>query len=224
MITENYRSMVRFKILCVLGTAAAAMAQSPPSEPPKYPPGLYATINTSSGDITAELFEKETPVTVRVFMGLARGTQPWLDPKTRKPVNRPLYENLIFHRVIPDFMIQTGDPTETGAHECGFKLPDEFVSTLKFDRPGRLAMANAGPGTAACQFFITEDKYPDGNGHYAIFGQVVDGQRVVTKISHVIRDRKDRPIVPTKLIKITFMRIVPQAAQPPAPSPAPSPQ
>ena len=99
-----------------------------------------------------------------------------------------MYENLIFHRVIPDFMIQTGDPTETGAHECGFRLPDEFVASLKFDRPGRLAMANAGPGTAACQFFITEDKYPEGDGHYTIFGQVVDGQPVVAKISHVIRD------------------------------------
>jgi cyclophilin family peptidyl-prolyl cis-trans isomerase len=188
--------------------AWAAMAQTPPSDAPKYPPGLYAAITTSAGVITAQLFEKETPITVRAFIGLARGTQPWLDPKTRKPATHPLYENLIFHRVIPDFMIQTGDPTETGAHDCGFKLPDEFVATLKFDRAGRLAMANAGPGTAACQFFITEDRYPEGNGHYTIFGQVVDGQPVVTKISHVIRDNHDRPRVPTKLIKITFTRVV----------------
>ena len=195
--------MIWCKILSAsLLIAWAAMAQTP------YPPGLYAAITTSAGVITAQLFEKETPVTVRAFIGLARGTQPWLDPKTRKPATHPLYENLIFHRVIPDFMIQTGDPTETGAHNCGFKLPDEFVATLKFDRPGRLAMANAGPGTAACQFFITEDKYAEGNGHYTIFGQVVDGQSVVPKISHVIRDAKDRPNIPTKLIKITFMRIV----------------
>jgi len=201
--------MARSGILCaLLLIGGAALAQTPASDVPKYPPGLYALIDTSAGVITAQLFEKETPKTVHTFIGLARGTQPWLDPKTRKAVTRPLYENLIFHRVIPDFMIQTGDPTETGAHECGFKLPDEFVASLKFDRPGRLAMANAGPGTAACQFFITEDKYAEGNGHYTIFGQVVDGQSVVPKISHVIRDAKDRPNIPTKLIKITFMRIV----------------
>lgn len=210
--------MMRLKIVgFLLMMGAASMAQAPSSEAPsneapKYPPGLYALINTSVGVITAQLFEKETPITVRTFIGLARGTQPWLDPKTRKPATQPLYENLIFHRVIPDFMIQTGDPTGTGAHDCGFKLPDEFVEGLKFDRPGRLAMANAGPGTAACQFFITEDKYPAGNGHYAIFGQVVDGQPLVAKISHVVRDDRDKPRIPTKLIKITFMRIVPEAA------------
>ncbi len=205
--------MIRSKILfSFLAIATAAMAQAPPSDAPGLPPGLYAVISTSVGDITAQLFEKETPVTVRAFVGLARGTQPWLDPKTKKPANRPLYQNLIFHRVIPDFMIQTGDPTETGAHNCGFKLPDEFVDSLKFDRPGRVAMANAGPGTAACQFFITEDKYPAGNGHYTIFGQVVSGQPLVAKISHVIRDDRDRPRSPTKLLKITFMRVAADAA------------
>jgi peptidyl-prolyl cis-trans isomerase A (cyclophilin A) len=202
-------------LFAITGTA---LAQAP-TDAAQYPPGLYALINTSAGVITAQLFEKETPVSVRTFVGLARGTQPWLDPKTRKPVNRPLYENLIFHRVIPDFMIQTGDPTETGAHNCGFTIPDEFVDSLKFDRPGRLALANAGPGTAACQFFITEDKYTAGNGHYAIFGQVVDGQKLIGKISHVLRDDRDRPRVPTKLIKITFMRIPePTAASAPAPA------
>ncbi len=202
-------------VSAVLITGAAALAQTPTplaSDVPNYPPGLYALINTSAGVITAQLFEKETPVTVHAFIGLARGTQPWLDPKTRKPATHPLYENLIFHRVIPDFMIQTGDPTGTGAYDCGFRLPDEFVASLKFDRPGRLAMANAGPGTAACQFFITEDKYAAGDGHYAIFGQVVDGQPLVAKIAHVIRDNKDRPNIPTKLIKITFLRMPGTAA------------
>jgi cyclophilin family peptidyl-prolyl cis-trans isomerase len=204
--------MIRPKIVCaVLLVGAAAMAQTSSIDAPAYPPGLYALINTSVGVITAQLFEKETPVTVRAFIGLARGTQPWLDPKTRKLATHPLYENLIFHRVIPEFMIQTGDPTETGAHNCGFRLPDEFVATLKFDRPGRLAIANAGPGTGACQFFITESKYPAGNGHYAIFGQVVNGQPLVSKISHVIRDDRDRPRIPTKLIRITFMRVAADA-------------
>jgi peptidyl-prolyl cis-trans isomerase A (cyclophilin A) len=202
------RSQCALPLCALLLIGEMALAQTPTSDASPYPPGLYALINTSAGVITAQLFEKETPVTVRAFIGLARGTQPWLDPKTKKPATRPLYENLIFHRVIPDFMIQTGDPTETGAHDCGFKLPDEFVASLKFDRPGRLAMANAGPGTAACQFFITEDKYAAGDGHYAIFGQVVDGQPLVAKISHVIRDDRDRPKIPTKLIKITFTRVV----------------
>jgi peptidyl-prolyl cis-trans isomerase A (cyclophilin A) len=208
--------MIRAKALCILlMIGGSAMAQTPSSGEPKYPPGLYAMIATSVGVITAQLFEKEAPTTVRAFVGLSRGTQPWIDPKTRKPATHPLYENLIFHRVIPDFMIQTGDPTETGAHDCGFKLPDEFVDSLKFDRPGRVAMANAGPGTAACQFFITEDKYAAGNGKYTIFGQVVNGQPLVAKISHVIRDDRDRPRIPTKLLKITLMRVVPEAAAAP---------
>ena len=199
---------MRSATLCLLlALPACALAQAPAAQTPQYPPGLYAVIHTSVGDITARLFEKETPVTVRTFVGLALGKQPWLDPKTKKPVTRPLYQNLIFHRVIPDFMIQTGDPTETGAHSCGFTIPDEFVATLKFDRPGRLGMANAGPHTADCQFFITEEKYPAGNGKYAIFGQVVDGQRLVSKISHVIRNDRDRPLAPTKLINITILRI-----------------
>jgi peptidyl-prolyl cis-trans isomerase A (cyclophilin A) len=205
--------MIRSKILCAFLTiVGTAMAQAPSSDAPKYPPGLYAMITTSVGVITAQLFEKETPATVRAFVGLARGTQPWRDPKTRKAATHPLYENLIFHRVIPDFMIQTGDPTETGAYDCGFTLPDEFVPDLKFDRPGRVAMANAGPRTAACQFFITEDPYAAGNGHYTIFGQVVDGQPLVAKISHVIRDNKDRPRIPTKLIKISITRVAEDAA------------
>jgi len=207
--------MIRPRILFPFLTAVTAALAQTPAPPaggiPNYPPGLYALINTSVGVITAQLFEKETPVTVRSFIGLARGTQFWRDPKTKKPATHALYENLIFHRVIPEFMIQTGDPTETGAYDCGFTLPDEFVASLKFDRPGRLAMANAGPRTAACQFFITEDKYAEGNGHYTIFGQVVDGQPLVAKISHVIRDDKDRPNIPAKLIKITFMRIVDQS-------------
>jgi cyclophilin family peptidyl-prolyl cis-trans isomerase len=156
-------------------------------------------------------------------MALAEGAKPWLDPKTKKMVMRPLYQNLIFHRVIPQFMIQTGDPTETGSHDCGVTAPDEFVARLTFDRPGRLAMANTGaPGTAGCQFFITEEKYPAGNGKYTIFGQVVDGQPLVAKISHVIVDDKDKPRSPTKLINITFIKVsLKEPDAKPATDPAP---
>lgn len=175
-------------------------------------PGTYAVFNTNEGKITVRLFESDAPSTVKNFIELAEGSKEWTHPTTRAKSTSKLYDGTIFHRVIPDFMIQTGDPTETGAHRCGFTLPDEIVPSLKFDRPGRLAMANAGPGTADCQFFITEDKYSEGNGHYAIFGQVVDGQPLVAKISHVVRDNRDRPLSPTKLLKITFMRIPGNAA------------
>jgi len=209
--------MLRRSILLI---GVVALAQTPPPKttspqtpaPPNLAPGLYAVINTSVGTITAQLFESETPNTVRNFIGLARGTRPWVDPKTRKVVQRPLYQDLIFHRVIPQFMIQTGDPTATGAHDCGFKIPDEIVASLKFDRPGRLGMANIGaPNTGACQFFITTDPYPAGNGHYTIFGQVVEGQHLVEKIANVLRDDNDKPRIPTHLINVTFKRIVPLA-------------
>ena len=194
----------------VLALSAQAPAQKPAAATPaNLGPGLYAIIQTSMGTMTAELFERQTPNTVRNFVGLATGSRPWLDPKTRKMVRRPLYDNITFHRVIPDFMIQTGDPTGTGAHNCGFDLPDEIVGGLSFDRPGRLAMANIGqPNTGACQFFITEKPYPSGNGKYTIFGQVVDGQEVVSKISHVIRDDRDKPRFPIKLIHVAIIRRV----------------
>jgi cyclophilin family peptidyl-prolyl cis-trans isomerase len=177
-------------------------------------------INTSMGTITAELFEKVTPNTVRNFIGLARGSRPWLDPKTRQMVTRPLYQNITFHRVIPDFMIQTGDPTGIGNHNCGFLLPDEIVPTLKFDRPGRLAMANTGtPNSGACQFFITDAPYPSLNGGYTVFGQVVDGQNVVGKIARVIRDGNDKPRFPVRLLDVNVVRI---AAAPDLRAPAAS--
>ena len=187
-------------------------AQTPVTLPPNLPPGLYAVIHTSMGDITAELFEKETPNTVRNFIGLARGTRPWLDPKTKQGVSRPLYDNITFHRVIPNFMIQTGDPTGTGAHNCGFVLKDEIVRSLKFDRPGRLAMANIGqPNTGACQFFITEKPFADGNGMYTIFGQVVGGMELIGQIARVKRDGRDKPKEPVMLTHVDVVRLVEKA-------------
>jgi peptidyl-prolyl cis-trans isomerase A (cyclophilin A) len=196
--------------VALLCTSPAPAQAAGTAQAPKLPPGIYAVIQTSMGTITAELFDQATPNTVRNFIGLARGTRAWLDPKTRVAVLRPLYQNLLFHRVIPDFMIQTGDPTGTGAHNCGFTIKDEIVPTLKFDRPGRLAMANTGHrDSGACQFFITEAPYPAGNGMYTIFGQVVDGQNVVPKISHVITDSNDKPRFPIKLVSVNVIRVVP---------------
>ena len=162
--------------------AAPGAAQPPAGSAPAaaLEPGLFAVFNTSMGAITAKLFEQEAPITVRNFTALARGTKPWKDPNSGAMVAKPLYSNITFHRVIPNFMIQTGDPTATGSHDCGIKIKDEILPSLKFDRPGRLGMANIGaPNTGGCQFFITEVPYPaldPPNGAYSIFGQVVQGQ------------------------------------------------
>jgi peptidyl-prolyl cis-trans isomerase A (cyclophilin A) len=200
-------------VFALIGAMALAQKQPAGSEALKLDPGLYATINTSMGVITAELYEKTAPVTVRNFVGLARGTRQWVDPKSHMPVTKPLYDNITFHRVIPDFMIQTGDPTGTGAYNCGFTIPDE-PGPYRFDRPGRLAMANKGPNTGDCQFFITEAATPWLDGHHTIFGQVVDGQRIVDKIGHVIRDPNDKPRFPIKLVSVEIVRVAPPAANP----------
>jgi len=205
--------------------AASAFAQAPAAQPPAgsepvpaREPGLYAIIKTSMGTITAQLYEKETPVTVRNFVALARGTKAWKDPKTGAMVAKPLYDNITFHRVIPGFMIQTGDPTATGSHDCGITIKDEILPGLKYDRPGRLGMANIGrPNSGGCQFFITEVPYPGlnpapGNSGYTIFGQVVDGQDLVGKIARVPRDGNDKPRAPVRLISVTIKREGPEPA------------
>lgn len=196
--------------------AAPGAAQPPAGSAPAaaLEPGLFAVFNTSMGAITAKLFEQEAPITVRNFTALARGTKPWKDPNSGAMVAKPLYSNITFHRVIPNFMIQTGDPTATGSHDCGIKIKDEILPSLKFDRPGRLGMANIGaPNTGGCQFFITEVPYPaldPPNGAYSIFGQVVQGQEIVGKIARVPRDGNDKPRTPVKLVSVTIKRVGPE--------------
>lgn len=192
---------------------AGALAQTPPAaapaataSKPAREPGLYATINTSMGPIMVKFYEKEAPITVKNFVALSKGTKAWKDPKTGQMVTRPLYAGTIFHRVIPNFMIQGGDPMGTGMGDPGFTIADEFVPSLKFDIPGRLAMANVGqPHTGGCQFFITEVPTPHLNGKHTIFGQVVEGQDVVTKIVHVPA-KGDKPITPVKIVSIVIKR------------------
>ena len=227
--------MKRLSVLLLIGVGALAQVPpptapktAPPAAPKKAPaaapgaattparePGLYAIFNTSMGTITAKLFEKETPLTVANFVALARGTKAWMDPKTNTMLKKPLFNGITFHRVIPNFMIQTGDPTATGSHNCGFTIKDEIVPTLKFDQPGRLGMANVGsPNTGGCQFFITVKEYPSLNGGYSLFGQVVEGQENANKIASVDRDGNDKPRVAVKLISVTIKR------EGPAPVPA----
>jgi len=220
--------MKRLSILLLI--AAGAFAKAPPAAPakgaaaptggaPDLDPGLYAIINTSMGTITAQLFEKETPGAVKNFVALANGSKAWRDPKTNTMIAKPLYRNVQFHRVIPNFMIQTGDPTATGSHDCGVTIKDEFVPSLNFDRPGRLGVASLGtPNSGGCQFFITEAAYPSLNQHYTVFGQVVDGQEVVGKIARVPRDANDKPRTPVMLTSVTIKRVGPAPAGTGAPA------
>jgi cyclophilin family peptidyl-prolyl cis-trans isomerase len=197
--------------------AAAAPAKE---ATPDRPPGLYWIINTSMGTITAQLFEKETPGTVANFSALTRGTKAAKD-KTGAMTKRPYFNGLTFHRVIPGFMIQTGDgQAGDGTGDCGFTIKDEIVPTLKYDKPGMLGLARLEKrNTGACQFFITDAAYPSLNGEYTIFGQVVEGQDVVSKIAHTPKDSNDKPRTAVKLISATIKRYGPPPA---APVPAPA--
>ena len=189
---------------------------------PAREPGMYMTITTSMGTIVAKLFDAEAPKTVKNIADLAMGRKTWVDPKTKQRVKRPLYNGLIFHRVIPGFMIQGGDPTGTGSGGTDV-IPDEFHPSLTFDRPGRLGMANAGPGTGSCQFFITEVPTPHLNGKHTIFGQVVEGQEIVDKIARVPRNAEDRPNTPVRMLRVTVRREgpAPAATKPAATKPKP---
>jgi len=175
-----------------------------PTEAKKMTEKTYAVFNTSQGQFVCELFPKEAPMTVKNFIGLATGTQKWINPKTDEGMDTPLYSGTIFHRVIPDFMIQGGDPIGTGTGGPGYKFGDEISPALKFNQVGRLAMANSGPSTNGSQFFITVAKTDWLDGHHTIFGQVVKGQNVVDKISLIDRDDRDRPFVPVTLESVTI--------------------
>jgi cyclophilin family peptidyl-prolyl cis-trans isomerase len=172
--------------------------------------GLYAVFNTSMGNITARLYEKDTPMTVENFVALAQGTKATRNIKTGTMVKAPLYNNITFHRVTPGEMIQSGDPTGTGMHNCGFTIRDEFLPGLRFDGGGKLAMANTGqPDSGGCQFFITVSPMSQWNGQYTIFGVVVEGQDVVSKINRA-PVRGDKPVDPVKLIGVTIERVGPE--------------
>lgn len=154
----------------------------------------YATLVTSQGDIKVELFPDTAPKTVANFVGLATGEKEWTHPRTGEKKNASLYAGTIFHRVIPDFMIQGGDPLGQGIGGPGYKFEDEFGDGRSMDGPGYLAMANSGPGTNGSQFFITVAPTAWLTGKHTIFGKVVEGQDVANKISRVATGRADRPL------------------------------
>ena len=171
-------------------------------------PGVYATFNTSEGTIVCRIFEQEAPVTVNNFIELAEGTREWTDPRTNKKSNAPLYDGTIFHRVIPQFMVQAGDPTGTGMGGPGYKFQDETKgSPHRFDKAGKLAMANSGPNTNGSQIFITVAPTDWLTGNHTIFGEVVEGQDVADKITAVPRSRQDKPLTDVALNSVKIERV-----------------
>jgi peptidyl-prolyl cis-trans isomerase A (cyclophilin A) len=224
--------------LILLSFSLAALGQTTTKTAPKKTPTPAATapagnpkavIHTTAGDLTCELFPDKAPKAVENFIGLSTGKKPWTDPNTQKKVNKPLYDGVIFHRVIPNFMIQSGDPMGTGMGNPGFEFEDELNPDLLFDRPGRLAMANHGPNTNGSQFFITEVATPflnpqPGRG-YTLFGQCDDASvELVKKIAQgpcqagpQCSNANSKPLNP---VKITHIAI--SGAGPTKPSPKPA--
>ncbi|HEY1208469.1 MAG TPA: peptidylprolyl isomerase [Terracidiphilus sp.] len=198
--------------------AASIFAQTSTNELPDAPQatsaamtrpnGPIVVMDTSMGRITCQFFQQQAPKTVANFIALAEGAKDWTDPATgKKQHNKPLYNGTIFHRVIPDFMIQGGDPIGTGKGDPGYQFEDEFDPNLGFDVPGRLAMANSGPNTNGSQFFITEVATEFLNNKHTIFGQCdAFSLDVVKAIARVQTDGKNKPRTPVVLKKVTIVR------------------
>jgi peptidyl-prolyl cis-trans isomerase A (cyclophilin A) len=187
--------------------ATSTWTKKPSSASSAAAPAPEAIIDTTAGKLTCTLFPKKAPIGVANFIGLATGTKDWTNPSTRRKMHGvPLYNGTIFHRVIPEFMIQGGDPLGNGQGDGGFKFKNETSPDLGFDRPGRLAYANAGPDTNGSQFFITEVPYPSLDGNYTIFGQCDEPSiELVKKIARMPRNANDLPNNPPKINKITIL-------------------
>ncbi len=206
------RTALLFAANLVLSTfcwSQATPAAKPAPKPAPRPAaaGPTAIIQTTAGNLTCVLFPKVAPIGVTNFIGLAKGTKDWTSPVThQKKHGEPLYNGTIFHRVIPEFMIQGGDPAGTGAGDPGYAFKNETSPSVLFDRPGRLAYANAGPDTNGSQFFITEVPVSQLNGGYTIFGQCDDvSVELVKKIARMPRNANDFPNHPVKIIHIRIV-------------------
>jgi peptidyl-prolyl cis-trans isomerase A (cyclophilin A) len=186
-------------------------------------PKPTAVFDTTAGKLTCELFPDKAPKTVANFVGLAQGTKDWKNPKSNKMMHGvPLYTGTVFHRVIPNFMIQGGDPLGNGTGGVGYTFQDEFVPGLTFDRPGRLAMANSGPNTNGSQFFITEVPTPWLDNHHTIFGQCDPASvDLVMKIARMPRDERPNSNKPAGAVKITSITITGMPAAAPTAKPKP---
>ena len=177
------KKMMAMAALCAAGMASMAF-------PVQAEDIVKVKIETTMGEIQADLYAKQAPKTVENFVSLAK---------------KGFYDGLIFHRVIPQFMIQTGDPTGTGMGGPGYKFEDEFSPQLKHNKPGVLSMANSGPNSNGSQFFVTEAPAPWLDGRHSIFGQVTQGMDVVKKIAAARRDGNDKPLEDIKMSKVTIL-------------------
>lgn len=215
--------------LLSIGTLTASLLCAPSASAAPIPaderkPGLYWTFETDKGRISCKLFEVEAPITVRTMVGLAIGKLSYVHPETKQTERKKFFDGLIFDRVIPGVMIQGGDLLGTGVgHPEGPGFPYESeIGALKFDAPGRLAMANSGPDTNDTHFFITESAYPSFNGKYTIWGQCEDID-VVKAIARVPRDAGDTPVTPVHIQHVDVERVGPAPNDAPeamAPEPA----
>jgi len=220
-----------FRMAALLLTTVAAahvpmnaQTNAAPAAPADREPGLYMTFETEKGNISCKLFEKESPITVGKMVGLAIGKISYVDPRTHQTMRKRFFDGLTFHRVIPNFMIQGGDPLGSGVGSPegpGFPYKNESTPGLNFDVPGRLAMANAGPNTNGSQFFITEVPNASLNGGYTIWGQCGNVD-VVKAIARVQRDGQDKPLTPVHMIRVTVERVGPAPANAPEAMPKPA--
>lgn len=191
---------------------SASAETAPAANTKKESQKMFAVFHTNKGNIKAELYHSKAPNTVDNFVGLAEGTKEFTDPKTGQKTKRRYYDGLVFHRVIPNFMIQGGCPLGTGTGGPGYQFKDEFHPELMHDKPGVLSMANAGPNTNGSQFFITVATTPHldaqrsmGRG-YSIFGQVIEGQDIANLISQVSTNQNDKPSDPVVIEKVEIIR------------------
>lgn len=195
-------------VLILPVTLAAQTGEKGPEVDPSQ--DYYAVMVTSMGQLNLHLFAKEAPITVANFVNLAEGTREFTDPRSGQKAKRPYYNGTLFHRCIPEFMIQGGDPTGTGRGDPGYKFGDEFASGFKFDRPGLLAMANAGPGTNGSQFFVTEVPTPHLNNRHTIFGELVnttEGLDTIKKMSRAPQNQSNKPLQAITLERVEIIRV-----------------
>ena len=198
---------MRRRLTASCGALIALTAFSTVAGSERLPKGLYAQFVTSMGDFTCVLYEDRAPETVRNFVGLASGDKRFTDPRSARKVRRRFYNGLMFHRVIKRFMIQGGCPLGTGTGGPGYQFEDEFHPSLKHDCPGRLSMANSGPGTNGSQFFVTTTPQSHLDNKHSIFGQVVDGMSTVRKIERVKTGDDDRPRRPVVIRQVRIFRV-----------------
>jgi peptidyl-prolyl cis-trans isomerase A (cyclophilin A) len=191
-------------------SASVEKPEAKPASPPpsaKHGPGIYARIATSHGEMLARLFDKEAPKTVENFVMLAEGKKQWMNPRSRTMVRRPYYNNLTFHRIIPKFMIQGGDPEGTGMGGPGYTFADEFHPKLRHTKAGILSMANAGPNTNGGQFFITLAPTPHLNDRHSVFGELVEGMDTLMAIGKVPTGAQNKPVKPVVIKSIRIERV-----------------